>query len=308
MQVFKTFMKILKTRLTSALLYLVIFMVIAVIMADTAKDNNDYEDYKMSVSVIDRDNSAESKRLQDFIFSDNKKVELAQTAVSQQVKAELKNFNNKGGTGMPAIFGYYFQYLAYVMLSMLIVTLCPVILTLNRKGVRERTMCSSLTSANYSRQTALGASILVFSIWLLFMIVAIIWGKTLSVKFWLACLNSFVYIIAAAGIAMIIAQFDLSDNGITAISNIIGLGMSFLCGVFVPQELLTGGVLAVGRLFPAYWYTKANNMLFGMSGGVFSTKEYLICIGIEVLFAIAFFAVAALLVKQKREGDVNSLA
>lgn len=77
MQVFKTFMKILKTRLTSALLYLVIFMVIAVIMADTAKDNNDYEDYKMSVSVIDRDNSAESKRLQDFIFSDNKKVELA---------------------------------------------------------------------------------------------------------------------------------------------------------------------------------------------------------------------------------------
>ena len=204
--------------------------------------------------------------------------------------------------------GYYFQYLAYVMLSMLIVTLCPVILTLNRKGVRERTMCSSLTSANYSRQTALGASILVFSIWLLFMIVAIIWGKTLNVKFWLACLNSFVYIIAAAGIAMIIAQFDLSDNGITAISNIIGLGMSFLCGVFVPQELLTGGVLAVGRLFPAYWYTKANNMLFGMSGGVFSTKEYLICIGIEALFAVAFFAVAALLVKQKREGDVNSLA
>ena len=26
---------------------------------------------------------------------------------------------------MPAIFGYYFQYLAYVMLSMLIVTLLP---------------------------------------------------------------------------------------------------------------------------------------------------------------------------------------
>ena len=77
MQVFKTFMKILRTRLTSAILYLVIFMVIAVIMADTAKDNNGYEDYKMSISVIDRDNSAESKRLQDFIFSDNKKVELA---------------------------------------------------------------------------------------------------------------------------------------------------------------------------------------------------------------------------------------
>lgn len=52
MQVFKTFMKILKTKLTSAILYLVIFMVIAVIMADTAKDNNDYEDYKMSISVV----------------------------------------------------------------------------------------------------------------------------------------------------------------------------------------------------------------------------------------------------------------
>lgn len=388
MQVFKTFMKILKTRLTSALLYLIIFMVIAILMANTAKDNNSYEDYKMSISVIDRDNSTESKRLQDFIFSDSEKVELAddedevvdavyyqradyvlyinkgfgdkinagdfdglfenfkmpssyngqlfeskldsylssvkaymaagestenamelaETAVSQQVKAELKNFDSTGGTGMPAIFGYYFQYLAYILISMLIVTLCPVILALNKKGVRERTMCSSLTSSSYSRQTALGASILVFSIWLLFMIVAIIWSRTFSVKFWLACLNSLVYIIAAAGIAMIIAQFDLSDNGITAISNIIGLGMSFLCGVFVPQELLTGSVLAVGRFFPAYWYTKANNMLFGMSGGVFNSTEYLICIGIEALFAVAFFAVAGLLVKQKREGDVNSLA
>ena len=388
MQVFKTFMKILKTKLTSAILYLVIFMVIAVLMADIAKDNNDYEDYKMSISVIDRDDSAESKRLQDFIFSGNKKVELAddedevidavyyqradyvlyinkgfgykinagdfdglfenfkmpssyngqlferrldsylssvkaymaagkstenamelaQTAVSQQVKAELKNFDSNGGTSMPEIFGYYFQYLAYVMLSMLIVTLCPVILTLNRKGVRERTMCSSLTSANYSRQTALGASILVFSIWLLFMIVAIIWGRTFNVKFLLACLNSLVYIIAAAGISLIIAQFDLSDNGITAISNIIGLGMSFLCGVFVPQQLLSEGVLAAGRLLPAYWYTKANNMLFGMNGEIFSKKEYLICIGIEVLFAAALFAVSTLLVKQKREGNVTSLS
>lgn len=388
MQVFKTFMKILKTRLTSAILYLVIFMVIAVIMADTAKDNNDYEDYKMSISVIDRDNSAESKRLQDFIFSGNKKVELAddedevidavyyqranyvlyinkgfgdkinagdfdglfenfkmpssyggqlfesrldgylssvkaymtagestenamelaQTAVSQQVKAELKNFNNKGGTGMPAIFGYYFQYLAYVMLSMLIVTLCPVILTLNRKGVRERTMCSSLTSANYTKLLRQASQNFTLSV--LPQIIATIINKShmLNTKILAPRAVCLLYIIAAAGIAMIIAQFDLSDNGINAISNIIGLGMSFLCGVFVPQELLTGGVLAVGRLFPAYWYTKANNMLFGMSGGVFSTKEYLICIGIEVLFAIAFFAVAALLVKQKREGDVNSLA
>lgn len=388
MQVFKTFMKILKTKLTSAILYLVIFMVIAVLMANTAKGDNGYEDYKMSISVIDRDDSAESKRLQDFIFSGNKKVELAddkdevidavyygrsyyvlyinkgfgdkinagdfdglfenfkmpssyngqlfesrldsylssvkaymaagestenamelaQTAVSQQVNAELKNFDSKDETNMPEIFGYYFQYLAYVMLSMLIVTLCPVILALNKKGVRERTICSSLTPSSYSRQTALGASILVLSIWLLFVIVAIIWSRTFNVKFLLACLNSFVYIIAAAGIAMIIAQFDLSDNGITAISNILGLGMSFLCGVFVPQELLTESVLAIGRFFPVYWYTKANNMLFGMSGGVFSTKEYLVCIGIEALFAIAFFAVAALLVKQKREGDVNSLA
>ena len=36
-------------------------------------------------------------------------MELAQTSVSQQVKAELKNFNNKGRTAMPAIIGYYFQ-------------------------------------------------------------------------------------------------------------------------------------------------------------------------------------------------------
>ena len=104
MQVFKTFMKILKTRLTSAILYLVIFMVIAVIMADTAKDNNDYEDYKMSISVIDRDNSAESKRLQDFIFSGNKKVELADDDFLRISKCPPATADSFLKAGLTAIF------------------------------------------------------------------------------------------------------------------------------------------------------------------------------------------------------------
>ena len=70
-------MKILKTRLTSAILYLVIFMVIAVIMADTAKDNNDYETIKCPYPSLTVTTVPKASVCRTFIFSGNKKVELA---------------------------------------------------------------------------------------------------------------------------------------------------------------------------------------------------------------------------------------
>ena len=106
-------------------------------------------------------------------------------------------------------------------------------------------------------------------------------------------LNSFVFLLIAAAIAILIAAFSPSDTGVNVIANVLGLGMSFFCGIFVPQAYLGDGVLMVARFLPAYWYVKINNMLVGSSGEAFSLARYWQYLGIELLFVLVLFLAAA---------------
>ena len=98
---------------------------------------------------------------------------------------------------------------------------------------------------------------------------------------------------------LFIAALSPGKNAISMIGNVTGLGMSFLCGVFVPQSLLSDTVLSIGKFLPAYWYIKANDMLAGFSTEVFSMNKYWTYVGIECGFSVALFCLTLLVFKLK---------
>lgn len=233
-------------------------------------------------------------------------ITAAENALSEEIEVNSNPFvkteaeNNKYSN-----FSYYFQYLPYVLLSVMIAALSPTLITMQKADIRHRTNCSCLSSSSQTLQLMLGSGLFVLFVWLIFMIAGIfISGEMFHGMTWYAVLNSFVFQLVAAGIAILISTFAPSSTGVNVISNIVGLGMSFLCGVFVPQSLLGEGILQVGQFLPAYWYIKANNMLSGTSGEVFTTVQFFQYVGIEFLFAVALFAVT--LVLQKAKHDVRS--
>jgi len=76
--------------------------------------------------------------------------------------------------------------------------------------------------------------------------------------------------------------------------------MSFISGVFVPQELLGSHVLKIASFTPVYWYVRANNTIAGLNAFTPDTlkpviNDFLIIIG----FGTAFFSVSLALRKQK---------
>ena len=79
------------------------------------------------------------------------------------------------------------------------------------------------------------------------------------------------------------------------------LGMCFLCGVFVPLDVLNKGVITVAQFLPVYWYEKANDMLadFGNITGSVRT-EVLQAVGIQLVFAAAILCIAMAVSKKKR--------
>ncbi len=188
---------------------------------------------------------------------------------------------------------YYYQYLPYIFILILFVGLAPILVTENRSGIRERTLCSSLPITR--RNLALAAACGIYSIltWACFMLTGLIVYGTHVFQYYslLGMLNSFVFLLFAAAVTLLVSLFAPNDNILNMLANILGLFIAFLCGVFVPQSMLPDKVLAVGRFLPAYWYVKANNLLSGFADAPFDSGTYLRCLGMQLLFAAAVFAV-----------------
>ncbi len=200
---------------------------------------------------------------------------------------------------------FYFQYLPYIFLAILISALVPTLQTLNKKEIRDRTNASCISISKQTFQTALGSVIYALGIWLIFMLAFIILcgNEIFSKEGLLAMANSFVFLIVALAITMLIAQIFTSPKSPDMIANTLSLGMSFLSGIFVPIEYLSDTVIGIAHFLPAYWFVRANNMLAEASGEVFEMSGFLMCVGIELLFAVALFSLVFLVARIKRKSS-----
>ncbi|MCD7742221.1 MAG: ABC transporter permease [Ruminococcus sp.] len=198
---------------------------------------------------------------------------------------------------------YFTQYLAYIFISIMIVGLSPILATFNKPDIRRRIDSSSLLMSKKTLQLILGSLVVTAIVWLAFMLLGIaLYGSEMFTKTGvLTLLNTLVYIVISMGAAMLVAQFDINENTIPMVSNVFGMGMSFLCGVFVPQNLLSSLVLGIAKFLPAYWFVKANNMLYGVGDTAFTMTKYLTYLGIELLFAIALFSAVMAVSRSKMQ-------
>lgn len=228
-------------------------------------------------------------------------------ALQEEVTVETVSFDTKAADS-PADYtsgaASFFRYLPYVFLSLLITMLCPVLTTIYSKEISNRTNCSSTTLTKFNFQIFLGSGVLIVIIWLIFMVMAFGLNGMFVGRAWLAVLNSFVFIMVAAGIAILLAVFSPSTQVMNVIANVVSLGMCFLCGVFVPQSMLGQNVLRFSKFLPAYWYAKANDLLAGASTETYTVTKCLQYIGIEAAFVVALFAVVLLLRKVKQEAKI----
>lgn len=214
-------------------------------------------------------------------------------------------FGKKTGDGQSAMY-YFFQYFPYVIIMILIEGLSPILMAFHKKDVEDRIRCSSMPSNRRNIQIGLGCATYSMGVWVIFLLISIVMygpAHIFSANGLLCILNTLVFLLISSAITLFISTFSIKGNVLSMVSNVIGLGMSFLCGIFVPQWLLGETVLAVSRFLPAYWYIRILNMLSGFSGDPFSMHTYWSCIGVELLFLFAIFA-AYLVANQQRQKSV----
>ncbi|MBQ6180884.1 MAG: ABC transporter permease [Ruminococcus sp.] len=391
MQVFKAFLKVLKSKWLSSLIYVIVFLVIAIPLAKDKKAVEVFEVTSLKIAVFDKDDTPESRALIELIGKDNKIVEIEedrekildslysetigyaliinkgysealasgdteelfgsyhvhdsysvvymgqflneyvssvraymaggmelQEAVSSTgdvlaEKPEVKMLSDEEeGSGMPQFFGGYFRYLPYIVISAVVNTLCTVLLVMTKKDIRYRTDCSCLSPFSFTVQLYAGSILFVLAQWLVLMGAGVFLFGMYSGRQWLAVLNSFIFTLLVTSLTIFIASFTPSERVISLMTQILGLGMSFLCGIFVPLSILSDNVIAFSRFLPAYWYVKANELIckdvdFTRGGGMTADGGNLILyMGIELGFA-ATFAVLSILVRKLRYGRASAV-
>ena len=181
----------------------------------------------------------------------------------------------------------YFNILNYALLAGCVYCISMILASLNDETVRKRTIISSFNYKKYNRIVLLSNSIVIFAMWILYMILALILFKDLmfSSNGLGYVINSFVFTICSLTIGFLIGNITQNKNAIGGIVNVIALGTSFLCGCFVPFEYMPDYVLKIAHILPTYYYVANNQLIKTMEVFNFeSIKPLLINGAVIVIF------------------------
>ena len=197
----------------------------------------------------------------------------------------------------------YFNILNYALLAGCVYCISMILASLNDETVRKRTIISSFNYKKYNRIVLLSNSIVIFAMWILYLILALILFKDLmfSSNGLGYVINSFVFTICSLTIGFLIGNITQNKNAIGGIVNVIALGTSFLCGCFVPFEYMPDYVLKIAHILPTYYYVANNQLIKTMEAFNFeSIKPLLINGAVIVISSFIFVAVTNYVSKRKQ--------
>jgi ABC-2 type transport system permease protein len=197
---------------------------------------------------------------------------------------------------------FFFNYLAYSLLSVLILGISSVMIVLKDKDIQKRNLSSPLPRDRMTSQMFAAMAVFTIATWNIMVAACFLMNlkNNLNINFLLFMLNSFVFALTSTGISFLIANLISGRNAISAVNNIVTMGSCFLGGVFVPQAFLGPAVLQFARFLPTYWYVKANTEIGSLSKfGLQYTGEVYTSMAVVAAFGVAAFIVSILLGRRK---------
>ena len=232
-----------------------------------------------------------------------KSLTLTKGSLEQETEVTLLSKNGESNTSDTSIMFFFFQFMPYVLLCVILCGLGPILLVFNKPDLKKRIDVSSLSLKTKNRQMISFCIFFSIAVWFAFMLAAIVMNgsKMFSTAALLCMANSFIYTLVCISITYLVTLLIKSNGAINIISNVLGLGMSFLSGIFVPQSIMSEQVVRVSRILPGYWYINAHNTLMEYSGTTSEIRTILADFGVLLVFAVVILAISLVVSKVKHD-------
>lgn len=230
-----------------------------------------------------------------------------QEIIAKSVKIDLEKnadvimMNEYDATGL-AVASYYYNFTNYTFIAICVYIVGLIINSFNRTNIKRRNLISTFSYKKLNIQLFAGNLCLALLIWLLFTGISLIFYPEvmMSSHGLLLMINFLAFSITALSIGFLIGNLVKSREAMDGIVNVLALGSSFICGAFVPQELLGDFVISISKVLPSYWFIKNNNDIANLSSFDFnSLQPIFINMLIVLVFGLAFFIITNIVSKLK---------
>lgn len=212
------------------------------------------------------------------------------------VEVDIDMIGDKSGYSQAdRLVGLYFNMGAYFMTMIYIQIFCKLSLEMKDEDLLDRILVSSKKLGSYSGEIYLGQISLGFILNVLFIFIALLMNGSYlgEVEMGKYIVATSVFSVSIMGMAFLITNISKNKYFLTGIATSLSLGVAFISGSFVEQSILPKSVLKIARLFPQYFYIKANNKNMA---SIFDIKDELI---IMLLFALVYFIMGLAVSKGK---------
>ncbi|MDO4556241.1 MAG: ABC transporter permease [Lachnospiraceae bacterium] len=211
----------------------------------------------------------------------------------------------EGSNAQFADYMYSFRYFPYLFLAALCSSV-GMLLVIFRKGeVKERIQSAPVPPSKRTFEMVLALAIVSLGLWVISMALPVIQsgGKVLiDDHFNYILINTLLLLCSSLGIAVIIGNLIKNAQIVTNIATTVSLGLCFLCGVFVPLDIMGENVKKVTQIFPVYWYEVINNLLGNYQTLTDNMKVTIYKgFGVQAAFAVACICVAMMISRMQEQ-------
>lgn len=208
-------------------------------------------------------------------------------------------------TGRFARATTYYNFASYSILANLIYIICIVISSFENQKIKSRNLISATSYKTINRNLLMSNLLFAGVIWLFYVAVSffLVGGDVMiSLEGLLYIINSFIFTLLSTTIAFFISKLvSSSKDAVNGVVNVVALGSSFLCGVFIPLTFLPDGVVSFAHLLPTYYYVDANNTIQNLEEFSLETISPIIINMVILLgFSLLFFGLTNLVTKKRR--------
>lgn len=169
----------------------------------------------------------------------------------------------EGSSSMSKVAGT-FQYLPYILTALSCYVIGFVMLDYQRLEIRRRLAVSAVSFAQQLVQMLFAFLVIGLAFYVVsFLMVGLMNPHQIfqepSIQYY--AMNVATMVVVGLSIAFLVVHVAGTANGVNGLANVIALGMSFICGVFIPESMLSSSVKNLARFLPVYWYEQNNTIL-----------------------------------------------
>lgn len=242
-----------------------------------------------------------AKIYQKNITNEDELISKINETLSDQVQTEI---TSKLDTNTISNATFYYNFASYSILACLLLVISLILSSFNDQKIKKRIIVSSTKYKKHNKILLISNCCYSFILWLLYIVISFfILGDVMTkIQGIIYIINSLVLTICATTIAFFIGNLISSKGAINGIVNVVALGSSFICGVFVPMRWLPDSVLKMAHLLPTYYYVSTNEALKTIEQfNIQTLKPLLINMAIILCFAIFFILLTNVVLKRKRD-------